>query len=738
MAVVTAALGPEIRAPVGRSGLVRRTALLERLSNTSAQPLVILVAPPGYGKTTTLAQWAEEDLRDVAWVTVEAADNDPSRMLDHIGLALRGLGRPGSQRSERLPTRTGPTVRHLIDEIRGREAPIVLVLDDVHHLRGAQAPDLLVQLARELPPGSQLAVASRTVPALRLGRLRADRLCAEFGPADLAFDAREAGDVLALAGVEAGRQDVGLLIQHTEGWPAGVYLAAIALRERVDLPTAPGEISGDDAYIADYFRDELLARQPAGMVRFLLRTAVLDQLSAALCDAVLDTTGSAARLAEIERRNLFVVPLDHRREWYRYHRLFAEALVAELRRREPGEEQRVHCRAAAWYAEHGTVEQAVAHWIAGGDRMTASQVVNRYGADFIGVGRIATVRSWMEAIGLEALLAYPPVAVTAAWVWALSGETERAQRFLLTAERTAFSGPLPDGHTSIEAAVCLLRAMMGSLGIDRMLVDAQRALDLEPPGSPWNALAATVLGIAQLLAGSPDEAVEQFERVAQLGREQARVEAVLSLAQLSLLAADRHDSASAERHAAEAQKVMTAISSENGVTSVLTYLAGAKADLRRDQPESARRQLGTAVRHYLNVPPTAFPWLATQAALVLGEVSLELGDVVAARTRIEDARRHLARLLTEGVLRERLHVLSTAVAKAGGHSTLPSAMALSAAEERVLRLLPTHLSLGDIGVELHVSRNTVKSHVAAVYRKLQSTTRTEAVTRARQLGLLSR
>jgi LuxR family maltose regulon positive regulatory protein len=512
----------------------------------------------------------------------------------------------------------------------------------------------------------------------------------------------------------------------------------MALRDRVDMTAAPGEISGDDAYITDYFRDELLARQTPETAQFLLRTAVLGQFSASLCDAVLRTTGSAVRLAEIERQNLFLVPLDHHREWYRYHRLFAEALVAELRRREPGQEQRVHRRAADWYEQRDMAEQVIMHRIAGADTVGAARAVNLYGREFVAAGRIATVRGWIDELGTEAVLAYPPMAVTAAWVSALSGRAERAHHFLLAADRASFPGPLPDGHTSLESAIAVLRGAMGSLGIDRMLLDTRLAYDLEPPGSPWHPLAATMLGVAHLLSGSPEEATKLFERGALLGVEQARPAASLALAQLALLAADDQDWAAAQRNAAQAEEVMAAGNLRDDVASVLTHLAAAKVDVRRGRSQQARQRLGTAVRVYLGVPPTAFPWMAAQAAVVLGEVSLELGDTAAARTRVEDARRHLARLLTEGVLRSRLDALSAAVARAGGRSSAPSAMALSAAEERVLRLLPTHLSLGEIGDELHVSRNTVKSHVGAVYRKLQASTRTEAVTRARELGLLSR
>jgi LuxR family maltose regulon positive regulatory protein len=244
------------------------------------------------------------------------------------------------------------------------------------------------------------------------------------------------------------------------------------------------------------------------------------------------------------------------------------------------------------------------------------------------------------------------------------------------------------------------------------------------------------LGVAELLSGSTEEGTKQLERAALLGRESARAGAQIALAQLSLLAADRHDGAKADQYAGSAHEVMVDGDLQNDMTSVLTYLVTAQAHLRAGRRDAARHQLGTAIRLYLGVPPTAFPWLAAQTALVMGEVSLQLEDIAAARTRVEDARRHLTRLLTEGVLRDRLRALSGAVARAGSRSTVPSAMALSSAEERVLRLLPTHLSLGEIGDELHISRNTVKSHVGAVYRKLQASTRTEAVGRAREFGLL--
>jgi LuxR family maltose regulon positive regulatory protein len=734
--VTVAAAGPRLSAPIHRPGLVRRSRLLERLSLTSAQPLVVLVAPAGYGKTTALAQWVEADHRDAMWVTVETSDNDPARMLDQIGIALRHLEGDSALVARPRPSR-GLTVADLVEQVRKRGRPVLLALDDLHHLQRTPVPNLLVELATRLPAGSQVAMASRTHSPLRLGRLRAERLCVEFGPADLAFDASEAAEVFARAATNVSPEDVLRLLDRTEGWPAGIYLAAVALRDRVDLTAAPDRFSGDDAYIADFFRDELMAGESPETVRFLLRTSVLGSLSAELSDAVLGTSDSADRLAEIEQRNLFLVPLDHRREWYRYHRLFAETLTAELRRREPGEEQRVHRRAADWYEQQGMVEQAVAHWSAGSEPTKVAGLGARYGRPFVASGRIATVRGWFEAIGPEAVESDPPAALTAAWTYALSGDPARAHRFLLAAGRAEFTGPMPDGHASLRSGVTLLRATMGSRGIERMRVDALEAVELEPPGSPFHPAAALTLGVADLLSGSADDASKHLEQAALLGREHGRASAQLALAELALLALDRHDDAKADDYARKAHEVMTAGDLQNDMLSVLTHLVTAQAHLRAQRRDAARHELGTSVRLYLAAPATAIPWLATQTALVLGEVSLQLEDVTAAHTRLEDARLQLARLPTEGILRNRLNALSEALTQARVRGARPSAMALTPAEERVLRLLPTHLSLSEIGDELHVTRHTVKSQVVSIYRKLQASTRTEAVNRARELGLLS-
>jgi LuxR family maltose regulon positive regulatory protein len=451
---------------------------------------------------------------------------------------------------------------------------------------------------------------------------------------------------------------------------------------------------------------------------------------------VLGRNGSASRLAEAARRNLFVVPLDRHGEWYRYHRLVAEMLLSELRLREPREELRIHQRAAAWYQDHGLPEQAIAHALASRDTLTAAQLVNRHTREFGAAGRLRTVRGWLDALGDDGLTGNPPLAVTAAWIYALDGDPLRAQRCLDAAERGTYYRPRPDGSASLASAVTVLRAAMGSLGVDRMLLDATAAVNLEPPGSPWHPAATTTLGIAHALTGATEQAVEELELAARLGAEGQRLFAVVALAEIALLAADSEDWHTAALKASQALDLIETDGIQDSVMCILGYAAAARVAAHHGNQQAAQHYVGMALRLHATSSPAAFPWLSAQVAITLGRTFLDLGDFVAAWHRAEEARGHLTRLLSEGVLRDHLRRLSADLAPEDGHVRVPSATALSTAEMRVLQLLPTDLSLGEIGDELHTSRNTVKTHIAAVYRKLHCSTRAEAVRRGSYLGLL--
>jgi LuxR family transcriptional regulator, maltose regulon positive regulatory protein len=724
--------------PSTRPSAVRRDRLLDQLENIRADvPFILLVAPPGYGKTTALGQWAHSSDHLFGWVQLDEVDNDPPRLLRDISLALREM-QPAAAGAGRtlVPPDGRATLARLLAFLGALDKPTVLILDDLQRIRRSAAFDLVSALVSGLPRGCHLVAAGQRRPRMRLGRLRSQGRCVELGPADLAFTPDEASELLNRVGVGLPDESVPALVRRTEGWPAGLYLAALSLARKSDPVAAAAELAGSDRYIQDYFREEVLTRQSAETVRFLLHTCVLDQMSGALCDAVLGTTGSAAWLSEIQALNLFIVPQDEEGEWYRYHRLFAETLLSELRWREPGEEFRIRRRAGHWFEQQELPEQAITYAIAGKDGMAAARLIATYAQRIYNGGRLKQVTSWLEALGETYLWHYPPLAVTAAWVWALTGDAPNAQRSLSIAESATFAGKLPDESVSLASAVARTRAALAPFGVDQMLTDAKIAVDLEPPGSPWHTSAAALYGAACLLTGNLEQAATSFERAARLGGARQRSGASFALAQQSLLAADRGDWCTAETCATESRELMEAADLCDDVIGLLSYAASARVAQHKGDTGAALSNTADALRIYRDPSPVAFPWLAAQSALVLGRLLLDLGDEPAARLKATEAGRYLAALLSEGLLREQHRQLMMDLDAARTRARSTDGASLTRAELRILNLLPTHLSLNEIAQDLVISRNTVKSQVAAIYRKLGVINRTEAVRKGHELGLI--
>jgi LuxR family maltose regulon positive regulatory protein len=703
--------------------------------------LVLVVAPGGYGKTTALGQWVKADDRPVGWIQLDEADNDPTTLVGDIASAVAeaqgAVHEYGPALAAIADAGNGGAVPQLIAFLRTMERPALLVLDDLDRIEHSVALDVVVSVATHLPAGWQVAVASqRRHPLLRVGRLRSQGRVVEFGLNDLAFSAAEAREVLRGLGLTLPDPAVQAIVAHTEGWPAGVCLAALSIAGRPDPEAAAGELTGDSRYIVDYFRDEVLTRESATAVRFLLRTSVLDRFCGSLCDAVLDTTGSAARLHEIAALNLFMVPEDSEGEWYRYHRLFGEMLQSELRRREPGDESQIRRRASVWYEAQEAPEQAIVYAIAARDDARAARLITAYTQQLHAAGGMSRVRSWLDALDENAVRSYPPLAAMATWIWALTGDAPRAQWSLRVAEAGAFDGPLPDGSASLESAVSRARAALAPYGIEEMRADGRRAVALEPLGSPWHTMAALLHGCACLFAGARDEAVREFERAGQLGRESAAPGASFALAQRALLAAEEGDWTTAALCADDSRTLVDSAGLHTSLSSLTTYLATARVALHRGDTGAALTATAGAQRLYRRPSPAAFPWLAAQTAILLGRTLLDLGDQPTAEVKATEAGRYVALLPVQGVLQDQLHGLLVDLERARTRTEAADDVSLTAAELRILPLLQTHLSLGDIAWELDISRNTVKTEVAAIYRKLHATNRKQAVRRARDIGLL--
>src|SRR5450755_2046685 len=367
--------------PLLRPGTVCRLPLIERLARGDRCPIVSVVAPAGYGKTTLLSQWAERNGQAFAWVTVDEGDNDPKVLLTYVAQALDAVepidGRVFDALASPVSSVPGSVVPRLGSAFSSMTSPVVLLLDDVHTLHNRECRAALSVLADHVPGGSRLALAGRAEPPLRIARLRAEGRILEIGPGDLSLTPEEASSLLLNADVALSEDEVAELHRRTEGWPAGLYLAALYLREGGPLASAAVSFGGDDRLVTEYMESEFLARISRRQRVFLTRTAVLERMSGPLCEAVLELNGSAVILADLAGSNLLLVPLDRRGEWYRYHHLFRDMLLAELERLEPGMMPVLRRRAADWYLRNGWPEEALEYSMAAGDVDGAARLVGQ-------------------------------------------------------------------------------------------------------------------------------------------------------------------------------------------------------------------------------------------------------------------------------------------------------------------------------------------------------------------------
>ena len=428
MAIEELLLDAKLSVPQPRRGAVSRGELIEQ-ARASECRVVGVTAPAGYGKSTLLAEWARAEDRRVAWVSLDRFDDDPAALLSLLASAFARVS-PGhadlvADVSGLGVSVLGRAAPRLAAAFRTSAVPFVMMLDDLHELQSPACHDALGVVIAGVPRGSQLVAASRSEQP-HMPRLRASGDAMEYGAGHLALDTAGAEQIFAEADVSLTRELAATLTERTEGWPVGLYLAAMIARD------GGGEaltISGDDRYVADYLYRESLARLPEDDQRFLRRTAVLDQLCAPLCDAVLGESGAQDRLRRLEASSLFLIPFDRRRQWYRYHGLFREFLLGELRRVEPEVITKLHLRAADWYESNGSPAMAVEHLLNTAERERCIQLVTAVVLPTYQVGQISTVQRWLAALGDAAIADHPPLAVLAGWIAVLSGQTAEAQRW---------------------------------------------------------------------------------------------------------------------------------------------------------------------------------------------------------------------------------------------------------------------------------------------------------------------
>ena len=727
-----AALPAKLRPPQARVRLVERRTLLDELSCVTA-PLVLFSAPAGAGKTTVLRQWAEADRRPFVWIQLDEADSDPIVFLTYVALALTGVTNVDPVVHDSLSLAVPPVrerILPLLGESLAAAPPFVLVLDDAHLLRGDKVWSLVATLLRGLPRGAQLAIGSRSDPALPLARMRASGEFAEFHAAQLSLDTAEASQLLKLHGYDTDDETAAALLSATEGWATGLQLACLAGAGR---PAAEwvGGIRGGRREIAEYLTAEVLEAQPDDVQEFLLRTSVLLELTPRLCALVTGRDDAGELLARVARDELFVVPLGDDGRHYRYHHLFAQMLQDELENRHPGLPDALHRAVADWYAREDLPDQAIHHLLAAGEAVQAGELVAAAWPGMWNRGQTETVRRWLSSFTDRQLLTQSPLTLTAGWVYSALDAGRLGERWCEAACTAAVDdSPSPDGAASLRSSQALLRATVGAGGVKRMREDAELAARLEDrPGTSWYADAQVALGVARWLSGSGKRAQHPLAAGAREGSVCNQSAELAALGYLALIAADEAEWEVAADYEGRATGLLVRLGFGTHRRCLPMLLTRVKLRCRESGPagEEAAADVSRLLRHMV-----LHPWMALLADVVLGEGALERADIAAAERHVRAARSFLERYPDAGILRGRAERLLEAVERTR------LAEPLTPAERRVLALLPTHLTEAQMAGQLFVSRNTVKTHVKGLYRKLEVSSRADAVARGRELGLLGR
>lgn len=700
---------PKFTSPRVRRRSVRRTNLLGRLAQERDCPLILLRAPAGYGKTTLLTQWAQENDRPCAWVTADDADADAGALADSIAHALSASDiRPGSGGS------------------------FALILDDAHVVGAAALRDTVLDVLSWLPERCQLAVASRCEPALALGRMRARAEVLELDMEDLSMSPVEAAEALAQEGVDPVLTPVQTLVHRAEGWPAALALAT-AWARRAQLSERADPLGGDDHLFSEYFGAELLASLAPEMLLFLSQSSVLDHLSGPLCDEVLGRKGSAAMLAVLAGANVPLLPLDPGHECYRLHGLFREMLQTHLRRSEPELAPVLHRRAAAWYRRAGDVDRCLDHAASAGDLDGTGDLLWRNLRGFLADGRNQTVQQWLGEVEADGFTGCAHLALAAAHSHLALGRVAVAEQWArCAAVRLA---EWPEHVTEPErAAVLIVHASAARGGAARMGRAAAEAYELLPDDSPWRASCCFLRGTAALLTGDEPEAELWLQEGAVRGAVLAPDTASLCLAQLAVVAAERAQMEVASDFARRARGVMTSHRLGGTPASALVLVVWAEAAMREGRVDEAKAAAARCLS-LLDQMDDAMAWFGAEVRILLARVSLALGHVATARELLAEAS-PLARRTPDVVIFGRWFTAAWGQFDERAETALAGVALLTTAELRVLRFLPTHYSFHEIAQRLHVSSNTVKTHVHAVYRKLDASSRSEAVAHATSAGLL--
>jgi len=526
-----ALLRTKLYVPQPRPGLVARPRLVRQLSDGFACKLTLVSAPPGFGKSTALSEWAAATDHPVAWLSLDAGDNDFARFWAYTVSALQtvlpslgnGAGNGTAQPAD--PAHHQVALIHLMNTIaESATQRFSLVLDDFHLITEPSISDALLFLAEGLPPQMHMLLAGRSDPPWPLARLRARGQLSEIRADDLRFTAAEAAIFLNdIMGLALSPEEIDTLEERTEGWIAGLQMAALSMRGRDDVGSFIQSLSGSHRFIMDYLMEEVLERQPPAVRTFLLETSILDRLSGALCDSVTGSEHSQAMLADLEQRNLFLVPQDDTRRWYRYHHLFGDLLQSRLLLLETSRVAELHRRASDWYERNDLLAEAMHHAQVAGDTQRRIRLIAQNVLTMAYYGELTTLVEWLDALPADLGRNEPWFCVSRAWVMVFAGHVDAVETHVQAAERALeHAGPGVDRaeHDQIDGHIAAIRAYVVALRGDFERSDAyvDCALQRLPPVDPARGWTTLLLAISLRTKGNFAAAEEMFTIAAGLAR----------------------------------------------------------------------------------------------------------------------------------------------------------------------------------------------------------------------------
>ena len=729
----------KLRPPAVRDQMVPRERLMERLRTASSRGLSLVACPAGFGKTTLLSAWhkAEAARKPMAWLTLDEGDDDPVVLWSYVIEALRGvcpaIGQSASPRAAGSAHIADIVLPHLVNELNDQHG-VTLILDDFHRLSSGAARESIAWFVDHAPRTFQLVLSTRTEPDLPLAALRAHGELLELRADDLRFTAEEADEFLnGRLALGLMPEEIDVLVDRMEGWPAGLYLVALSLGRTADRRAFVHELATSSRHVIDFLETEVLNAHDPPMQALMLRSSILDRLSGPLCDAVLEQQDSEPMLDVLSRSNLFLAPVDDEGWWYRFHPLFAQLLRVELERREPGLVPALHRRAYAWHRDHGTAGEAISHAIEAGAHAEAAELIESSWVTLANAGKYDTVLAWIRRFPVEVLNGDLQLLLVAAWVLSLSARREEAARAIATVEGLGESDgerPLPDGFSSVDASLTMLRAVFPWGDVGAQLSHGRRAAELEGPGSQWRPVAGWAVGMGLYWRGDVAEADRWLAESAALAPASGQwLAGGSSLAYRSIIAGEQGRLDEQRLLADQATELVRERGIEEAV-GVVPLALGVSFALRGRPTEA----LPLIDRSVAVLRSGGQPIELAQALLRQVPVLRAMGERERPQAATAEARFIVESCPDPGILTERLKDSEPCPQP----DTRSGDEMLTERELRVLRLLASDLSERDISRELYVSHNTVHSHVRSIYRKLGVSSRAHALERTRELRLLVR